>query len=261
MNIDIYPAHKSYEPLLKNFPVVKASKFLPEWYKKNKINNFDITFRNNEYVSLRDDSELRNKHAKNCPAIQEYITNGVVIPSWTDLYISVNKDGTVDWHMTYGDASNYFHDIKQPEFIAKHPQGQIRDMELNAVENYGLLKIVSPYYFKTDKGYGLEFFDPFYHHRRNIKLLPGIVETDIWHEVNFPFEFYYSPEFKREVSYHIKAGDPLIMARPVKLEKIKSNLELHNYNIDIAETQKDNVLLELSLSGNFNRFKNHKENE
>ena len=233
MNIDIYPAHKSYEPFLKNFPVVKASKFLPEWYKKNKINSFDITFRNNEYINLREDSELRNKHAKN--------------------YIHIISKGYI--------KTTYYQDIKEPEYIGQHPPGQIKDMELNAIEDYGILKIVSPYYFKTDEGYGLEFFDPFYHHRRNIKLLPGIVETDIWHEVNFPFEFYYSPEFKKEVSYHIKAGDPLIMARPVKLEKIKSNLELHDYDTDLIKKHRSNILLSLSLSGNFNRYKNHIQDE
>jgi hypothetical protein len=34
VKINIYPKHKDFEPILKLYPPVKASEYLPLWYKK-----------------------------------------------------------------------------------------------------------------------------------------------------------------------------------------------------------------------------------
>ena len=258
MNIEIYPRHKSFEHFLELYPAVKASHYLPEWYKKNKINNRMVTYNNHDYIDVSDnDNVLNQKHAKNCPAIQEYISNGIVIRSWSDIYISINEEGGVSWNVAVGDAFSYYTDVQGFNLIENHPHVQIKDMELNQIGDYGILKLISPYYYKTSEGYGLEFYDPFYHHRRNIKILPGIVEKDKWHEVNFPFEFYYDPKLNKEVSYTIKAGEPLCLARPIKLEKIQSNLINSKYNPDLIQRHNKNLSLLSAVSGSFVRFKNY----
>lgn len=262
MNIDIYPRRKSFEHLLDLYPAVKASEYLPNWYKNNKINNQYYSSTNLDYINMADKKNKFNiKHAKNCPAIQDYISNGIVIRSWSDIYLSINKDGGVSWKMPVGDMFEIFDDVTQFNVIENHPELQIKDMQLNQIENYGILKLIVPYYFKTSKGYGLEFYDPFYHHRRNIKILPGIVETDKWHEINFPFEFYYDPKFNRELSYTIKAGEPLCMARPIKIETIKSNLSNNKYDNNFVEKHHKNLTLIGSVSNSFVRFKNSFKNE
>lgn len=254
MNINIYPKQKSYQYLLDSFPPKLASQFLPQWYKENKINNPIITSTQKEYTDFGDQSEkFNNKHAKNCPAIQEYLLDGIVICSWSDIFLSVNKDGSVSWKVSWGDAKNFFDN--KFELIQSHPSGQVKDMGLHEIVNYGVLKLNAPFYIETSPGYGLEFFDPFYHHRRNIKLLPGIVETDKWHEVNFPFEFLHDPKIKTEVTYTIKAGDPLIMARPRLLNNINVDLKVNKYNEEFVDKQLYNMSVLSSLSNTWTRYK------
>ena len=108
-------------------------------------------------------------------------------------------------------------------------------MELNVIDGYGILKLMSPYSFETPNGYGLEFQDPFYHVRRNIKILPGKVETDIWHSVNFPFEFYQDLNKLNRKHIFIKAGEPLVICNLYKKEKNKINLELEKYSSKFQE--------------------------
>jgi hypothetical protein len=255
LNINIYPKLKSYQHLLDSFPPVLASQFLPEWYKKNKINNSVITATQKEYIDLADKTEkFNNKHAKNCPAIQEYLLDGIVIRSWSDIFLSVNKDGSVSWKVSWGDAANFFGD-NPFELISSHISSQVKDMGLNEIQNYGVLKLNAPFYIETSPGYGLEFVDPFYHHRRNIKLLPGIVETDKWHEVNFPFEFLYDTKRNTEITYTIKAGDPLIMARPRLLDNIDVDLKVNKYSEEFINKQLYNLSLLSSLSNTWTRYK------
>ena len=80
MKIEVKPIQKNYEVFLETYPPQKANKFLPDWYKKMKLGSFDTTKGNG------------NKNAKNCPAIQDYVNNGIVIPLWANLSYETHKD-------------------------------------------------------------------------------------------------------------------------------------------------------------------------
>jgi hypothetical protein len=234
-NIEIYPKSKVFENILELYPPQLANKFLPDWYKKNKIitNKLDL-YKDNH-----------NLHAKNCPAITEEITNGIIIPAWSDIYININN-GSVYWEVSLGKSISF-------DWISNHNDKQIKLMELNELQSTGILKFNSPYLIKTNKGYGTEFKDMFYHHRKNIRLLPGMVETDIWHEINFPFEFLYNTkDIKTE--FIIEAGDPLIMLKPYQ-KKIKYSLKVNKYNQDIIDKQFKNDISLYSKSHSWKDFK------
>ena len=128
-------------------------------------------------------------------------------------------------------------------------------MNLNAIDNYGILKLNSPYTFVTPSGYGMEFQDPFYHIRRNIKLLPGKVETDIWHSANFPFEFYEDLNKLDKKHIFIKAGDPLLICNPYKKEKNKIDLQLEKYSDEQAEIIDKQIITYTSKSQSWVDYK------
>ena len=98
-------------------------------------------------------------------------------------------------------------------------------MNLNDLQNNGLLKLVTPFYFGTPKGYGLEFLDPFYHIRNTLRFLPARVETDIWNEVNFVFDTNNHVRDYLDGEVLIKAGDPICIAVPYK-KTLKSKLQI-----------------------------------
>ena len=121
MNVDIYPRHKEFENLLELYPPVLANKFLPEWYKSKKLGSyFDLI-----------NSDDAGQNAKNCPAIQDEITNGIIIPSWSDVYIFVDSDGVTNWNVKVGGSYSSEHN-----WIAHQSFTQIEDMNLNSVHGF-----------------------------------------------------------------------------------------------------------------------------
>lgn len=244
IEVNIYPRLPEYEYLLELYPPKKGNKYLPEWYKNQNFNTFydSINSKNNDMQS-----------ANNCPAIQDEITQGIIIPSWSDIYIYIDDLGNTNWNVRLGAAIG-----NQQEWIGRQLEKQSEGMGLNSVENYGVLKLIVPYFFETPKGYGLKFSDPFYHHRRTIRLLPGLIETDIWHGANFPFEFVTPLDKVKDKKIMIKAGEPLIMVTPYK----KSNdfkLINNKYNKELDTKQSNNIKLLHSVSENYSRYKTTKK--
>ena len=198
------------------YPPVLANKFLPEWYKKQD------SYKRGDINTSSIFDAWGHRQGRKCPAIQEIITQGIVIPAWTDVNI-VKNGNTFKWTV----GQEVYEDGGDIDYQNFH---QIKGMNLNTIEGYGILKFISPYTFVTPKGYGLEFQDPFYHVRRNIKILPGRVETDIWHSANFLFEFYKDLNKFEKKHIFIKAGEPLLICNIYKKEKYKLDLQLENYN-------------------------------
>lgn len=219
IDINIYPRDKELETIINSFPPQPANKFLPDWYKKNKIQNKLENF----------GADGTPPHAKNCPAIQEEMTNGIIIPAWSDMYFEI-KNNSVSWDFRVGNVV-----ISPVGWVDGHNVQQTKLMNLNTIHNQGVLKLMNPYFIETTEGYGTAFRDPFYHHRKNIRLLPGMVETDIWHETNFPFEFITDTK-DIETKFVINAGDPLLMLTPYKKEET-INLNVNQYDKNFFKKQ------------------------
>lgn len=247
INVEVYPREPEFQHILELYPVQPANKFLPEWYKKNKR------------ITKEDTMGLEPKvpHAKECPAIQDELTNGFVIPAWSDMYFEIKGD-TVSWELPIGRKLISAKLHQEWQWVGSQSSEQIKLMNLNEVYNYGVLKLMSPYYFKTPKGYGLRFSDMFYHNQKHIRILPGQVETDIWHEINFPFEFVL-PMYN-ESKFHIKAGDPLIMVTPYKKDN-KFKIINNSYNEDFKYKQDHNSYKLHSITSDFPKYRNYKSNE
>jgi hypothetical protein len=242
--IKIYPINKKAEVLMDIYPPVLANKFLPGWYKKQQ------SYKRGDINTSSIFSAWGHRQAKKCPAIQDVITQGIVIPAWTDIHIVKNQ---ARWDWTIGAEVS-------KDDIEYQNQYQIEHMGLNAIDGYGVLKLNSPYYFVTPSGYGLEFSDPFYHVRRNIKLLPGKVETDIWHSVNFPFEFYKNLNNVEKKHIFIKAGEPLLTCNIYKKEKTKLDVQLKNFdNKFIDDVINYQHALSKSVSNSWVDFKDSKD--
>src|SRR6056300_732949 len=211
--IEIVPKSEAHQQLIDLYPPQLANKFLPEWYKKQKIYS-------REHIP-------QMKDVKNCPAIQEVMTSGIIIPAWSDILIEkTNKEN---------------------------------NFKINLIKKLGALKLVSPYWFRTPPGWGIEFTDPFYHHRRNIKLFPGRVESDKWHETNFPLEFYDNLDDEEHGEIIVRAGEPLVMLTPYKID-LSAELVVKKYSEDFTKLQVANSQMLSSVTSDWIRYK-QKHNE
>ena len=247
ININVYPREPEFQHLLELYPIQPANKFLPEWYKKTKRTPREDTLGFDAKVPM----------AKECPAIQDELTNGYIIPSWSDFYIHI-KNGQVQWDAPVGKKliSTKLH--KEWMWIGSQSHVQTKFMNLNEIYNWGILKFMTPYYFETPKGYGLRFSDLFYHDNKNIRVLPGQVETDIWHEINFPFEFILPMD--KDTKFVIKAGDPLIMITPYKKDN-KFKLNNSSYDENFKYKQDTNSYKLHSITSDFPKYRNYKSTE
>lgn len=250
VEIKLYPKYKEFEHFLDLYPPYLSNQGLPEWYKTQTKKNIrlDNLVKTEEFVDVKNVTTP----AKFCPAIQEHITGGIIIPSWSDIYIVKNNE-EVYWEVPAGRLTEVPNDFM---WIEEHGYKQVDMMNLNVIPNHlGVFKLVCPYYFETNEGYGLEFSDVMYHIRHNVKFLSGRVETDKWHETNFPFEFYEDISKYEKKTLYIKAGDPLVMVRPYKIENEKINLSLEKYSSNMYRQQEKNQTLKSSVSHNWKRYK------
>lgn len=248
MKVQITARHEKLQPILDNFPPQLANRFLPEWYKKQKL---EYDFWDNP------------PDAKRCPGIRDYMTDGIIIPAWSDVHFLKLPNGDIKWNINVANnptIASLSDTLGKFEWIQHQHHKQTVGMELNDVKNYGTLKLICPYLFKTEPGYGLEFSDPFYHHRRDVKVLPGRIETDIWHEVNFPFEFYDNINNFNKHALKITAGEPLIMVRPYKIAEEKIELETF-YNSDLMNKHHNQSIYYFGIGNDWKKYRGEKREE
>jgi len=191
MDIKFIPKKKEYAPILKLTPPIPANQALPEWYKD--LSRHEIL-----------DNGLIGKTAKKCPAIQDTLSTGFIIPLWSRLEFASIKDSKgsiVEQNWILGVSSATGENLET--HLDYHHSFQVKGMDLNKTVDAKVLKLSLPYKIVVPEGYNIKYSDPFYHFRKDIRCLPGIVEADKWGYVAFPFEILSD-------NFVMEAGTPLI---------------------------------------------------
>jgi hypothetical protein len=183
--------------LAENLDLVpKPSKqFLPDWWKK--------------MPSPGDLSSLTFPHrtVKMCPSFPDYFSQGYVIPMWADVVLRYDEEtGSFGWRTGAPSQDVFSWDI--------HDRGQF----LTFVEaaTYGIsgsftFKANCPWRIITPPGYSCLQLPLFYHFNKEFTVLPGIIHTDLHHEVNQ--QVLYHGDGKEIV---IKRGTPFVQYVPFK---------------------------------------------
>ena len=196
--IEFIPVRPEHNYVLNLAKPVPANQFLPEWYKKLKHHPVDPTD-----LNLKD-------NAKGCPAIQDILTTGYIIPAWSWINIVQEHAGPRVQH----GVDSFF---PQHELIGGHMPYQVEGVPVEQLASGGILKLHSPWRIYTSKGWGVLYSDPFWTEDRRIRLLPGLVRSDVYGSVNFPFEI--NPPLEVGESVQILQGDPLIHVQVVPLDE------------------------------------------
>lgn len=231
----------SSQECLDSFPhPVAAYKKMPEWYRKLK-------------PALKDAPVFAPGTAKRCIPMLDAVSQGYVIPLWTDLHISVKKkvrlfadDGSLLGEIHhFGDSSNLvgetITDLPDNPTVAK----AIRDGELSvavsmpletifdgpAIGNHSweqvgdlcdlkkfelgknLLKMSNPWSIKTPPGWSVAFKNPSNNFSNDIHILEGVVDTDNY---IVPVNFPFVWTGSGEGEWVIPKGTPLVQVIPFK---------------------------------------------
>ena len=177
------------EGLEKVAPIVPAKEYVPDWWKK---------------VERMIDNKLDNNGTvRNCPSFPEYITQGFVVPLWCDLHLEVHHDS---WKW------------KSPEKLFtfnNHPGEQFRDwLPKHVQDNTSMvLKPNCPWRVKTPPGWSVWQLPMIYHYNPVFETLPGIIWSDIHHEIN------QQMLIKQYGEFFIPRGTPLAMYVPYERNK------------------------------------------
>tara|TARA_R100000781_G_scaffold71261_1_gene44674 strand:- start:199 stop:933 length:735 start_codon:yes stop_codon:yes gene_type:complete len=243
MEITVIPTQKEFKKFLEHFPPILSNSKLPDWYKTIPRGN-DLDFYLNTF---HDTGPLT---AKACPAIQDTLTAGIIIPLWSKLAFRTTRDdeGNIKeqrWDLLARNATGHNLEI----FLDQHAPEQLKGLELKKNVNNTVLKLQLPYYIKVPDGYNIFYTDPFYHFRQDIRCLPGIVEGDKWGTVAFPFEILKD-------NFIIEPGTPLVQAYIFKREKEKIDLNVRDATPEEQEDM-DNKQFHLRNTGqNYRTNKN-----
>jgi len=205
MEIQVIPNKPEFESLLELYPPILASKIKPEWYKKLPL----------EYPDPGEAMDMST--ARKCPAIQDIINTGLIIPMWGKFFFKTRKLEEGHWEQRWWIQNEHVYDEDLKYHLGTHSQDQIGDMGIKTTLNKAVLKMTLPYTIKVPEGYNIMYSDPFYHFRKDIRCLPGIVEADKWGQITFPFEVLKS-------NFIMEAGTPLVHCLVYKREKETINI-------------------------------------
>ncbi len=183
------------EGLEKVVPIVPAKEYIPDWWKK---------------VERMINSQVDNKGTvRNCPSFPEYITQGFVVPLWCDLHLNIEHD---KWSWKSPDNMFRFsshNDLQFRDFILQH----MRDNTSMVV------KPACPWRVKTPPGWSVWQLPMYYHYDTTFETLPGIIWSDIHHEIN------QQMLIKKYGEFTIKRGTPLAMYVPYERNKYTYEIE------------------------------------
>lgn len=239
MDISFKPMEERFEKLLELYPPLPANKILPQWYKDTKLGNKFDTFKN-----------IKPQTIKDCPAIQDFVTTGFVIRLWGHFYFHTEYDeNNVKVRQVWDFTPRMYKGENIKDYVSTHGYAQHEMIELQRTLNGDVLKFKLPYTIQVPEGYNVMFVDPFYHERKDIRFLSGIVEQDKWSYVQFPFEVMKD-------SFMIEAGTPLILAIPYKRENEKLNLKILQGDDKYYKKVQDDIY-ELFLTTETYRSKNY----
>jgi len=191
-------------------PPVPASQMIPDWFK-NLSMHIEMPEKK-PFPVIGKIAEKFNSHTiKKCPAVVDYFTEGYIIPLWSDVLIQ--RYGQ-DFHF----ESNLLDQL--PNFVEFHSEEQFKGYHFKKNDYRRAVKFVSPWHFYTPKGWSTLFIPPLLHPNNDFTLFPGIVETDSFHQVNFP-SIWHS-----EGDVILKRGEPFLHVIPFKREKIGLEVEV-----------------------------------
>lgn len=186
-------------------PPVPAGQMIPDWFK-NLSMHIEIPEKKPFPLMGKIIEKFSNHTIKKCPAVVDYFTEGYIIPLWSDVLIQ--RYGQ-DFHF----ESNLLDQL--PNFIEFHSEEQFKGYHFKKNDYRRAIKFVSPWHFYTPKGWSTLFIPPLLHPNNDFTLFPGIVETDSFHQVNFPGIWH------AEGDRILKRGSPFLHVIPFKRSKTK----------------------------------------
>lgn len=182
----------------KEYYPAPASKYLPEWYKKQQ-----------SYVNGKKEVGVKGStHTiKKCVPVFDAITAGYIIPLYTDIY--VRQENGFPYFSWSSLNAIQFHN---PDQLLSHPKSN---------PEMFVPKFLNWFSIKLPTGYSALFTPPMHRPNDIFRILEGVVDCDTYTSpVNFPF-MLNDPNFEGL----IPAGTPMAQVIPFKRQEWKMEFD------------------------------------
>ena len=114
-----------------------------------------------------------------------------------------------------------------------HSKEQIYGWDLKKTDFPEGVKFINPWRIYTPKGYSVMFMPPTYQFEKRFTVLPGIVETDTYHHINFPSIWHTTKDAI------IERGTPFIQVIPFKRDDWNLNIgQMNEYDLENDQIEK-----------------------
>jgi hypothetical protein len=190
-----------------------AKHFIPKWFKDIPVTS--------------------SMSVKKCPSFPDFFSQGYILPMWSD--VELNLDGDI-WFWNTPSQKNVW-DFHSNDQLLNHTK-----TSFNGTEGQFVFKAICPWRIITPPGWSVLQLPLFYHFNKEWSVLPGIIDTDIYHEINQ--QVLYCGDGK---SIKIKLGDPFVLYIPFK----RSNKLKHKVSYQNEKNKKIFNNLRLNLDQRF----------
>lgn len=195
-----------------------AVKFIPDWWKKTP-----------KFIA-----EKNKPTIKSCPAFVDFYKNGIVMPSWFELEITVFKKGSKNYYKWNSSNKDFNTD-------ESHESYQFHNFVKDDAQNF---KITSPWAFKTKENINFTWSQPTWSMRdllTNFVLLPATVNYKYQHGTNVNFIILNTNE---EKTFKILPLTPLVIMHA----QTEQEIEIKNHLVSKNEYTRlfgvNNLILE-----------------
>jgi hypothetical protein len=242
--------HKDVHP----YPI--KSKGLPDWlHNMEKWHDFSGDDPFNTYGNK---VKGLNMTIKSCPAVLDSFTakNSFIIPNWGAFMWRVQgvtdeipapkieiQGSDMAWHWETG-----VHPVEQMGATREKPPAKWATS--NPVPGLPAVKLVSPWMIKTPPGTSTLFVHPFFDYILPFKVLPGIVHTDIWSEINFPV-IWNAVDFDGWV----KHGIPMIQMFVFRREEFSKAKITYFTSAKEKDDMRQNYMFDYSFSTRYKKVR------
>lgn len=186
----------------------KPSKaFIPEWWAKMP----------------RNDEKSGITTVKMCPSFPEYFSQGYILPAWADAELTYTAESD-SWFTreakSDGAEKNSQWTIHPNSQLLSHVTPLFRGNKPTMV-----FKGESPWNIITKHGWSVLQVPLFYHFNNDIVAMPGVIDTDIEHELSLQMLYFGDGK-----TIKIKRGQPLVQYIPFKRSERNISLDVREPN-------------------------------
>lgn len=216
------------EYLLKSAPIEHALRLAPEWWKV-------LPAAYSTPKSLGPKATM-----KKCAGFKDYYAKAIALPMWSDLLIQVNKDRSYQWQYSDRISDVQLHDTKTqaPGFLP----------------DYGHMKLVSPWFLRTNESIGWVWTHPAYNFKDSNDLvsLPAVVDYQYQHGTGINLMV----NLREPKQILIPHGQPMVLMLPMSDRKVK--IERHLVSPEEL-TRIKSIHAHITFLDKYKNFKNRAE--